>query len=208
MSFINKMNIGNVSYDIQAGEKVQLTFPAGATNGTLTDEQLATLQANYQSCIEMVNDKEIYTLNDNGHTDGYLTYSHVGIENGKATIKTLTITISAKSFVIVKTVVESGTKYYMHIVEGPDKDDGSKSYSVPLISPNPDKITGNYLLLNPEVGRGSIVTKYDYGSPSYFGVFSGATEGATGTVAITCYGSITTTPMILVTSIVDEVTEL
>lgn len=110
MSFINKMNIGNISYDIQAGEKVQLTFPAGTTNGTLTEEQLAKLQANYQSCIEMVNDKELYYLNDPGHIEGYLTYSHVGIENSKATIKTLTITVSAKSFVIVTTVVptESG----------------------------------------------------------------------------------------------------
>lgn len=116
MSFINKMNVSNVSYDIQAGEKVQLTFPVGATNGTLTDEQLSTLQVNYQSCIEMVNDKEIYTLNDNGHTDGYLTYSHVGIENGKTTIKILTITVSAKSFVIATTVVptESGVKLYLH----------------------------------------------------------------------------------------------
>lgn len=117
MSFINKMNIGNVSYDIQAGEKMQLTFPAGATNGTLTDEQLTTLQANYQSCIEMVNDKELYYLNDNGHVDGYLTYSHVGIENGKTTIKILTITVSAKSFVIVTTVVPTdagGGKLYIH----------------------------------------------------------------------------------------------
>lgn len=116
MSFINKMNIGNVSYDIQAGEKVQLTFPAGATKGTLTDEQLASLQANYQSCIEMVNDKELYTLSDNGHVEGYLTYSHVGIENSKATIKTLTITVSAKSFVIVTTVVptDAGGKLYLH----------------------------------------------------------------------------------------------
>lgn len=117
MNFINKMNIGNVSYDIQAGEKVQLTFPKGAKNGTLTDEQLAPLQANYQSCIEMVNDKELYYLNDNGHTDGYLTYSHVGIENSKATIKTLTITVSAKSFVIVTTVVPTesgGGKLYRH----------------------------------------------------------------------------------------------
>ena len=120
MSFINKMNIGNVSYDIQAGEKVQLTFPAGTTKGTLTEEQLAKLQANYQSCIEMVNDKELYYLNDPGHVEGYLTYSHVGIENSKATIKTLTITVSAKSFVIVTTVVPTesggGGKLYLHKV--------------------------------------------------------------------------------------------
>lgn len=99
------------------GEKVSLTFPAGASEGTITAEQLAVLQASESNYIEMVNDKELYYLNDNGHTDGYLTYSHVGIENNKATIKTLTITVSAKSFVIVTTVIPTesgGGKYYLH----------------------------------------------------------------------------------------------
>lgn len=99
------------------GEKVSLTFPAGASSGTVTDEQLATLQKNDANYIEMVNDKELYYLNDPGHEEGFLTYSHVGIENGKATIKTLTITVSAKSFVIVTTVVPTesgGGKYYKH----------------------------------------------------------------------------------------------
>lgn len=98
------------------GEKVSLTFPAGASSGTVTAEQLAKLQANEANYIEMVNDKELYYLNDTGHVEGYLTYSHVGIENSEATIKTLTITVSAKSFVIVTTVVptEAGGKLYLH----------------------------------------------------------------------------------------------
>ena len=98
------------------GEKVSLTFPAGASSGTVTDEQLTTLQANDANYIEMVNDKELYYLNDPGHEEGFLTYSHVGIENSKATIKTLTITVSAKSFVIVTTVVptDAGGKLYRH----------------------------------------------------------------------------------------------
>lgn len=99
------------------GEKVSLTFPAGASEGTITADQLTTLQASDANYIEMVNDKELYYLNDNGHTEGFLTYSHVGIENSKATIKTLTITISAKSFVIVTTVVPTdagGGKLYKH----------------------------------------------------------------------------------------------
>lgn len=100
------------------GEKVSLTFPAGASEGTITADQLSKLQANESNYIEMVNDKELYYLNDNGHTDGYLTYSHVGIENSKATIKTLTITVSAKSFVIVTTVIptDAGGKLYRHDV--------------------------------------------------------------------------------------------
>ena len=100
------------------GEKVSLTFPASASSGTVTDEQLDTLQANDANYIEMVNDKELYYLNDPGHEEGFLTYSHVGIENSKATIKTLTITVSAKSFVIVTTVVptNSGGELYFHKV--------------------------------------------------------------------------------------------
>lgn len=100
----------------QEVQSVKLTFPKSATSGTITQNQLTILQLNKSNYIEMVNDNELYYLNDNGHTDGYLTYSHVGIENGKATIKTLTITLSAKSFVIVTTAVptESGGKLYKH----------------------------------------------------------------------------------------------
>lgn len=101
-----------------AGEAVKITVPAGASSGTITDSQLSTLQASNENYIEMVNDKELYRLNDPGHVEGFLTYSHVGIENGKTTIKTLTITVSAKSFVIVTTVVptESGGKLYRHLI--------------------------------------------------------------------------------------------
>lgn len=101
------------------GEKVSITVQAGTSSGTVTDEQLVKLQENEANYIEMVNDKEIYYLNDNGHVDGYLTYSHVGIENSKATIKTLTITVSTKSFVIVTTVVPAdsgGGKLYQHYI--------------------------------------------------------------------------------------------
>ncbi len=99
----------------------KIILPKGATNGTLTEEQLTILSASPQNYIEMVNDKELYYLNDPGHESGFYTYSHVGIENSKATIKTLTITVSAKSFVIVTTVVptESGgsTSIYRHTLK-------------------------------------------------------------------------------------------
>ena len=115
------------------GEKVSLTFPAGSSEGTITAEQLAVLQASESNYIEMVNDKELYTLNDNGHVEGYLTYSHVGIENSKATIKTLTIAVSAKSFVIVTTVIPTseGKKYYLHDItcSGPS---GSTMYDIQI----------------------------------------------------------------------------
>lgn len=110
--------INNKIDNVPIGEKVSFIFPEKAANGNITDEQLAKLQANEANYIEMVNDKELYYLNDPGHVEGYLTYSHVGIENGKATIKTLTITVSAKSFVIVTTVVptDAGGKLYRHVI--------------------------------------------------------------------------------------------
>lgn len=95
----------------------KIVLPQGATKGTLTEEQLTILSASPQNYIEMVNDKELYYLNDPGHESGFYTYSHVGIENSKATIKTLTITVSAKSFVIVTTVAPTdagGGKLYKH----------------------------------------------------------------------------------------------
>ena len=114
------LQVDDTTYKVPvAGEKVSITVPQGATNGTITGEQLAKLQENEANYIEMVNDKELYYLNDNGHVDGYLTYSHVGIENSKATIKTLTITVSAKSFVIVTTVVPTdagGGKLYKNSI--------------------------------------------------------------------------------------------
>lgn len=95
----------------------KIVLPQGATKGTLTEEQLTILSASPQNYIEMVNDKELYYLNDPGHESGFYTYSHVGIENSKATIKTLTITVSAKSFVIVTTVVptESGGVQFVEV---------------------------------------------------------------------------------------------
>lgn len=122
------------------GEKVSLTFPAGASEGTITADQLTTLQASDANYIEMVNDKELYYLNDPGHVEGYLTYSHVGIENSKATIKTLTITVSAKSFVIVTTIVPTdagGGKLYSHLVQVTfNFDDKAPVYmKIPLYAP-------------------------------------------------------------------------
>lgn len=106
----------------------KIVLPKGATNGNLTEEQLTILSASPQNYIEMVNDKELYYLNDPGHESGFYTYSHVGIENSKATIKTLTITVSAKSFVIVTTVVPTdsgGGKLYSYKYAGALSQSGS-----------------------------------------------------------------------------------
>lgn len=163
------------------GEKVSLTFPAGASEGTITADQLTTLQASDANYIEMVNDKELYTLSDNGHVEGYLTYSHVGIENSKATIKTLTITVSAKSFVIVTTVVPTGSgKVYMHSMEfAPDSSAVTAYYlyfystfNTSITYDNVNEYTNqipfgilNYVDGNGDFKFSSIITGIGQGSP-------------------------------------------
>nr|DAG31240.1 MAG TPA: hypothetical protein [Bacteriophage sp.] len=163
------------------GEKVSLTFPAGASSGTVTDEKLATLQANDANYIEMVNDKELYYLNDPGHEEGFLTYSHVGIENSKTTIKTLTITVSAKSFVIVTTVIPTGSgKVYMHSMEfAPDSSAVTAYYlyfystfNTSITYDNVNEYTNqipfgilNYVDENGDFKFSSIITGISQGSP-------------------------------------------
>lgn len=70
-----------------------------ATNGTLTDAQLAILQKSNMNMV-MFN-HEVFNLMDKGHTEGFLTYSHVGIENDVMYVKTFTITISTKGWVLI-----------------------------------------------------------------------------------------------------------
>lgn len=90
---------------IKAGGPVSVTIsPSTATAGTLTESQLAQLLAMESNYIE-TDAKEIFRLADNQHESGYLTYSHVGRENGKTYIKTFTITISTRAWALITTEV-------------------------------------------------------------------------------------------------------
>lgn len=77
---------------------VNITSPAEAVNGTITAAQLSTLQKSNMNMV-MFN-HEVFTLMDKGHTEGFLTYSHVGIENDLIYIKTFTITVSTLAWVL------------------------------------------------------------------------------------------------------------
>lgn len=79
-------------------EIVNIVTTAEAVNGSITSEQLKTLQFSEMNMI-MFN-HEVYTLMDKGHTEGFLTYSHVGFENGLTYIKTFTITISTLTWIL------------------------------------------------------------------------------------------------------------
>lgn len=129
----------------------RIVLPQGATKGTLTETQLTILSASPQNYIEMVNDNELYYLNDNMHETGSCTYSHVGIENSKATIKTLTIRVSEKSFVIVTTVVPTeagGGKLYLHVYSKGIENSGDPkntvaSVNIVFYSSSSTKLTGS-----------------------------------------------------------------
>lgn len=75
-----------------------------ATAGILTNEQLQVLQENDSNYI-MFNHEKFY-LSDKGHTEGFLTYSHLGYENNNMYAKTITITVNTKSWVLKPIAVQ------------------------------------------------------------------------------------------------------
>ena len=88
------MNGNVVNADFQP---TPVVLDADANLGTLTDNQLATLQENAANPI--VKRNEYYYLNDKQFDPGILGYTHLGYNNGKWYAKSITITISSKAWV-------------------------------------------------------------------------------------------------------------
>ncbi len=86
-----------------AGTVVAISAPENATNGTLTESELASLQASDNAAI-MFNHKKYY-LGGKGHQEGYLTYTHSGYENNLHILESITITISTRAWVLNETDV-------------------------------------------------------------------------------------------------------
>lgn len=80
-------------------EKVEITnvLPT-AKQGSLSKEQLNVLLTD-ESAYVMFNHEKFYLM-DSGHTAGFLTYSHVGIDSNVIHIKTITITVSTRGWVL------------------------------------------------------------------------------------------------------------
>lgn len=93
----------NENVHIKGVEYIVLTLPASAENGTLTQAQYSQL-VNKKGNVLVVNN-ECYRLEDKGHEEGFLTYTHVGITGTQQYIKTLTITISTYAFTIITTAI-------------------------------------------------------------------------------------------------------
>lgn len=80
-------------------ERVEISdVPETATQGTLTEEQLDTLLTD-ESAYIMFNHEKFYLM-DAGHTEGFLTYSHVGVDSNVIHTKTFTITVSTRGWVL------------------------------------------------------------------------------------------------------------
>lgn len=86
--------LGGQGIDIGVG------LPASARSGTLTEEQLTFLQAFKNNYIMLQNEK--YTLADPEHISGFITYTHTGDESGTYWIKSITITINTRGWVMNK----------------------------------------------------------------------------------------------------------
>lgn len=96
----NKKAIVKVSDMGSYGVDIGVGLPASATNGALTAEQLALLQSSENNYIMFQHEK--YYLEDKGHVEGYITYTHTGYENSTYWIKSITITVSTRAWVLNK----------------------------------------------------------------------------------------------------------
>lgn len=77
--------------------------PTSSTTGTLPDNTSWIYLKNYPDRLRILFNKEFYQLADNQHTDGTLVFSHTGYENNHLIVKTITITIATRGWVL-KTV--------------------------------------------------------------------------------------------------------
>ena len=98
---------------------VEINSPAGATSGTLTEEQMNLLKLSDNNIIKFNN--EIYYKNDDEHTEGVLVYTHTGFTeaDGGATLKYISITIATNGWVLTVQNISSGgggSKLYLHII--------------------------------------------------------------------------------------------
>ena len=84
-----------------------ITLQSGATQGTLTENQLELIQ---QSTFNyLILDNECYLLMDNQVASGYMVYSHVGQDStNNYFIKCITITVSTRGWVMSSTQVGGG----------------------------------------------------------------------------------------------------
>lgn len=83
----------NLCYEIK-------NVPTSATEGILQDNQSFTYLTQHPQELRLLFNKEYYNLSDNQHTTGTLVFSHVGYENSSFILKTITITLATRGWVL------------------------------------------------------------------------------------------------------------
>lgn len=74
--------------------------PTSATSGTLPDDNAWNYLKTNPEYVRLYFNKEFYQLSDNQHTTGTLVFSHVGYEGSQLIVKTITITIATRAWVL------------------------------------------------------------------------------------------------------------
>ena len=130
--------------------KVQEITLTGSTSGTITSEQLSTLQADDSNYI-ILND-EIYRLADKQDARGYRTYVHTGRDN-TFFAKSLTIMISSRAWTLVSGAIVDEESNQIIL--------GTKNFNV--IKRNNQNLLSNKGLVNPAgatIDRGTFISQF------------------------------------------------
>ena len=123
-------------------------FPETSTQGILTSDQMSVLQENTINYVLF--NSEIYRLNADNQTEGYLTYSCVDYENGITMVKTITVTIATQSWVLNKVSVTDIKAVNLNESVPSSSTQGvltDEEYDLLVLNDN------NYILFNNEIYR-------------------------------------------------------
>lgn len=185
-----------------AGIGVIISQPASATSGTLTADQLATLQASDNNYIIFNN--ELYRLADKQHTAGILSYTHTGWDGTAVQNKSINITISTLAWALLQG--ESDGKLYMHKLQC--SGDGA-TYYITAYSKAKEIFDDDYLKAHPNCLIGAISTKADANGNTSFDRVIGVVGAAglpTNIITINALGI--TPPQLTLTLGVDTIYDL
>lgn len=76
--------------------------PTSSISGTLPNDNGWTYLTTHPEKLRILFNNEFYQFADNQHKEGKLVFSHVGYENDKTLIKTITITIATRGWVLTE----------------------------------------------------------------------------------------------------------
>lgn len=153
--------------------------PTSTTSGTLPDNISWTYLKSHPEQLRILFNNEFYQLADNQHTTGTLVFSHVGHEGGQLIIKTITITIDTRGWVLT-TIKPAEEAYHVELT---DSNSGS-TLSVEQYNALKADVNSYILLENGPTFRLARVLTTDDGIMNYQNV----TGNITRSVSITAAG--------------------